>query len=63
MKLCPECSADSRYCCHLGGTNLEKYDSEFDKKESLPADYKACGECGFDHSYDWHDAAVWHATH
>ena len=30
------------------------------KKPSLPADYEACGQCGFDHSYEQQEAHNWH---
>ena len=29
----------------------------------VPEDYEACGECGFDHSYEWQEAHNWHKTH
>lgn len=28
---------------------------------NVPADYEACGECGFDHGYEQTSAARWHA--
>ena len=30
------------------------------KKETLPDDYEACGDCDFDHSYDYELAYAWH---
>lgn len=27
---------------------------------ALPVDYEACGLCGFDHSYEYEEAADWH---
>lgn len=26
----------------------------------LPADYEACGQCGFDHAYEHQEAHAWH---
>lgn len=26
----------------------------------LPADYETCGQCGFDHSYEYREAHEWH---
>jgi len=26
----------------------------------LPSDYEACSECGFDHEYEYEEAAKWH---
>ena len=26
----------------------------------LPADYELCGQCGFDHSYEYPQAHTWH---
>jgi len=28
----------------------------------LPSDYEACGDCGFDHSYEPAEAHEWHTT-
>lgn len=28
--------------------------------QELPLDYKVCGECGFDHHYDYVEAFNWH---
>lgn len=30
------------------------------KAGELPEDYEACGECGFDHAYEPHEASVYH---
>ncbi len=29
-------------------------------KTSLPSDYEACGQCGFDHAYEPSEAYKWH---
>lgn len=29
----------------------------------LPLDYEPCGDCGFDHGYDYESAAGWHTEH
>lgn len=26
----------------------------------LPTDYEVCGECGYDHGYDYEEAYKWH---
>lgn len=26
----------------------------------LPDDYEACGDCGYDHSYEYNEARIWH---
>ena len=28
----------------------------------LPLDYEPCGDCGFDHDYDYPAAAEWHTA-
>lgn len=32
-------------------------------KVELPSDYEACGECGFDHDYEYEQAHKWHTEH
>jgi hypothetical protein len=29
-------------------------------RENLPEDYEPCGECGFDHGYEYEEALKWH---
>lgn len=31
------------------------------KVNPLPDDYEACGDCGFDHSYEQQEAVQWHS--
>lgn len=33
-----------------------------DPKYIIPADYEACGECGFDHDYETNEAVSWHSS-
>ena len=33
------------------------------KTPPLPSDYEACGDCGFDHGYEYEQAAAWHQKH
>ena len=30
------------------------------EKDCLPKDYEPCGDCGFDHSYEYSEAYAWH---
>lgn len=30
---------------------------------NLPSDYEQCGECGFDHEYEYSYAYNWHVQH
>lgn len=30
--------------------------------QSLPSDYEACGQCGFDHAYEPNEAHKWHSA-
>lgn len=34
-----------------------------DDLESEDSDYEACGDCGFDHSYEYAEAKQWHLDH
>ena len=36
------------------GTTANRTETE------LPADYETCGDCGFDHDYEYEEAAKWH---
>jgi hypothetical protein len=36
------------------GTTANRTETE------LPADYETCGDCGFDHGYEYEEAAKWH---
>jgi hypothetical protein len=29
----------------------------------LPEDYETCGDCGFDHDYEYFQANAWHSSH
>jgi uncharacterized membrane protein YgaE (UPF0421/DUF939 family) len=31
--------------------------------QELPSDYEPCGECNFDHSYEYEEAHKWHKEH
>jgi hypothetical protein len=31
--------------------------------DCLPQDYETCGDCGFDHDYEYEAAAKWHEEH
>jgi hypothetical protein len=30
------------------------------RQVNLPDDYESCGECGFDHDYEYEEAYTWH---
>lgn len=30
------------------------------QEEKLPDDYETCGDCGFDHEYEYQQAYAWH---
>ena len=30
------------------------------KPANMPSDYEPCGDCGFDHSYEYEQAYAWH---
>lgn len=36
-------------------------ESMANRNEPLPDDYEPCGECGYDHSYEYVPASYWHA--
>lgn len=57
---CPECG-------HVGQASEESQLAACPKcerivREFLPADYEQCGDCGFDHSYEYESAHAWHAN-
>jgi hypothetical protein len=33
------------------------------KPNPLPDDFEECGDCGFDHDYEYELAAAWHIEH
>jgi hypothetical protein len=30
------------------------------KPKNMPSDYEPCGDCGYDHSYEYEKAYAWH---
>lgn len=57
---CDECH---RTLADVAGIDEAHHMSEDDKKENMPSDYEQCGECGFDHSYEYPEASKWHKEH
>ena len=41
--------------------NQSELENMWQELGNLPEDYEPCGECGFDHNYEYESAYKWHS--
>lgn len=61
--VCLECQMYAKYCVEPDYSVLDSFDDLAPEQDyDLPDDYEECGDCGYDHAYEYPEAFSAHSV-